>query len=1723
MDVFELRDRLIGDYRDYVRSFLQVRDHRIRRFVEEQLGTGSFWPEPRVALNPSFELGRSIGQLVDDGILHPRCRDLFRRRKDGAFESLRLYRHQEEAILAARTGKPYVLTTGTGSGKSLAYIVPIVDHVLRTGSGRGIQAIVVYPMNALANSQLGELGKFLAPDQESGRPPVTFRRYTGQERLEEREEILRDPPDVLLTNYVMLELILTRVWERELVRAARGLRFLVLDELHTYRGRQGADVAMLVRRVREATASPELQCVGTSATLASEGTAEEQRSQVAQVASEIFGSPVEPASVIVESLRRLTAGADPEDPGFVARLRRRLEEDRPPPLSFEAFRDDPLSAWIETALGVTAVEGGRLVRPAPRALSGPGGAAEELARLVGLPPDRCLAAIKAQLLAGYEIRHPETDFPVFAFRLHQFIRRGDTVYTTLEEESRRYLTLRGQRFAPGDRRHLLYPLVFCRECGQEYLAVRAEGEGAARRFDSPLGGQLDAESEPNGYLYVSSTDPWPQDPAAEGRLPEDWLDEGGRLLPSYRKLLPEAVRLDGLGRPTDDPEATPAWFEAAPFRLCLACGVAYSARQTEFLKLATLGAGGRSSATTILCLEAIRSLRRDGTLDPSARKVLTFTDNRQDASLQAGHFNDFVQVGLLRSALYRAVDAAPEGLTHELLTQRVFDQLALPFEAYAQDPGVRYQGRSETERALRSVLGYRLYLDQERGWRLTFPNLERCGLLEIVYESLSDLCHDQDEWSSRHPALATASPSTRERICKTLLDFMRRGLAIKVDYLEERFQEALVQLSSQRLRTPWALDENEKPRHATILFPRSRRPKDYGGFIFLSARSGFGQYLRRPTTFPDWPGPLKLADTEAIIRSLLEALCGAGLVQVVRPGQGDDQVPGYQLVAAAMRWTVGDGKRAFHDPIRVPNQPEEGLRPNPYFVEYYRSSKADHDIEAREHTAQVPDNDRLRREEAFRRAELPVLFCSPTMELGVDIAELNVVGMRNVPPTPANYAQRSGRAGRRGQPALVFTYCTTGSPHDQYFFARPERMIAGQVSPPRLDLTNEDLVRAHVHAIWLAEAGTNLGNSLKEVLDVRGEHPNLEVLPSIQADLTDPEIQERTRERARQVLAAIPGLEQAPWWEEGWLEETVRGLPQRFEAACERWRSLYRAAAAQRELQNRIIGDAARSQKDKDRARRLRSQAETQLGILLADDQASFQSDFNSYRYFASEGFLPGYSFPRLPLSAFIPGRRARTGEDEFLSRPRFLAISEFGPRNLLYHEGSRYEINQVMLPVAEGEGNLLGPATETAKRCPGCGYLHPITDEAGPDRCERCGEELEGPIRELFRLQNVSTRRRDRINCDEEERTRLGYELRSAVRFPTVRGRPAVETAEVHAGTERLARLTYAQAATIWRINLGWKQRREDQQGFLLDLETGYWKRASADAPENEVQDDEEPMGPRVRRVVPFVEDRRNCLLLDLEGAPEAALSASVQWALAAGMQAVFQLEDGELAAEPLPDERRRRTILFYEAAEGGAGALRRLVQEPRTLREVARAALEICHFDPDTGEDRRRAPGAAEDCEAACYDCLLNYRNQPDHRLLDRQLLPGLLRALAGAEVAASPGPERRDQHLAHLLERAGSELERRWLRLVEESGYRLPDEAQVLIPGAGTRPDFVYRVHDDALAVYVDGPPHEFPDRACRDAEQTAALEDRGWIVLRFREHDDWPALLAQYPSFFGRREG
>lgn len=1755
MDVFDLRARLVADYQSYTRSFIKIRDSRIADHVDNALNAGAFWPEPLLQLNPMFLSGGTIDDLVGSGTLDASCARIFRIDKsdtDCTGKQLLLHEHQRTAIIKAKEGKSYVLTSGTGSGKSLAYIVPIVDHVLRNGSGRGIQAIVVYPMNALANSQDEELKKFIEKGYPDGQSLVRFARYTGQERGDAREAIRSDPPDVLLTNYMMLELLLTRTEDRELVRKAQGLRFLVFDELHTYRGRQGADVALLIRRCRQAFGGHDIICVGTSATMASGGSTENQRRDVANVAQSLFGVEFGPEQVIGETLERATPEVDFADSRAIDTIRASIASGAAPPDDFDEFRLHPLTSWIESTFGVREEDGThRLIRQVPRRLQGDDienqkSAASELAELAGADPGRCATTLRIFLLHGSKLRRTESNrFPIFAFRLHQFFTRGDTVWTTLEPETDRHIEITKKGAKPGEPDKPLFPLVFCRRCGAAYYRVRVDSSDQGRALQPREDRREDDDDGTrDAYLYVSAEAPWPQTDGQDilERLPEFMKEITAqgmeRVRPDSRKDIPELVFADAAGRIVPEGEGITAALIHRNFLFCLepSCGVAYTKSQrSERNKLATLGVDNRSTATTILAVRSLIELQGDQDLKPEARKLLSFTDNRQDASLQAGHFNDFAQVALLRSALHRATqEKGPRGFSHGELSRSVFDAMQLPFEEYAADPEVRGPARNATHDALRRVIDYYLYRDLQRGWRVTAPNLEDCGLLTFGYEGLEGdegLLGEAELWNTGFsvrdgrdaerfidtPVVLRGCPvGTRDEILRTLLDVMRRSLALKVDVLDRQKQLDLVEQTKPRLLedTVWYIEDARGLSSSVVAYPRPQRRQERTD-LFVSSYGSYGRYLKRSLS-PHLPEGQRLRrpDVDEIIRFLFLVLKRYGIVEQVRSG-GDGDDPGYQLNADALRWLPSDGAIRPVDRTRLLEAGEVPPEVNRYFVECYRHFvDLKCVLEAREHTAQVASEDRQDREDRFRTGELPLLFCSPTMELGVDIASLNLVNLRNVPPTPANYAQRSGRAGRGGQPALVFTYCAGRSPHDQYFYREPSQMVAGSVAPPRIDLRNRDLVRSHIHAIWMEVAKPDLGKTLTTVVDLTpadGRLP-LPVKDALARELRSPAHRAATLTKANQLIAGIRGdLDTAAWFHANWVGEVLDQVERSFDSACERWRSLYRSALRQRELHHRIIGDHTRPEVERRHSLRLRGQAESQIR-LLTEAEGIYEGDFYSYRYFAAEGFLPGYNFPRLPLSAYVPGRQRRKGRDEFVSRPRFLAISEFGPGALVYHEGARYKVYKVNLDFGsddiEATHELL---TATMKRCQKCGYAHLEQGHNLAEICDRCGVALAGPARidNLVQLQNVSLRLAQRITCDEEERQKFGYKLVSSYRFPEIGGKLDRRDAEVYCDGTLALRLSYGDATDIYRINLGWANQRGNQPtGFLLDLERGYWSRNPAD---EEDQDDAVAQA-RLQRVVPYVRDTKNVLVLRFEPPRSGPEMAGLQAAFKQAMVRHFQLEPRELIGEPMPSPADRQEILFYEASEGGAGVLRQLVEDPTVFPALARRAIEICHFDPDSLEDR-----APKRCGRACYECLLDYVNQPDHKDLDRGLIRSLLSALSHSECRPAGGAGSRGERMAALRARCDSQLEKRWLDMVDGLLLRPPSDAQYKIPGYYTQPDFFYREYN--AAIYIDGPPHDIGDQIRKDDDTTRALIEMGYIVIRFHHRDNWGAIFRRHPDVFG----
>jgi hypothetical protein len=1301
--------------------------------------------------------------------------------------------------------------------------------------------------------------------------------------------------------------------------------------------------------------------------------------------------------------------------------------------------------------------------------------------------------------------------------LHQFLAAGGTVYSTLESPATRQLSLEGQYYAPGgDGSRLLYPLVFCRECGQEYYMVNwrkgADGRIAPR---TPIFYADDQDSEVlPGYVALNEDSLWSEE--REIDLPDHWWEyraAGPRIKKDYKQHIPQRLLVAANGSALDKSgTGSQVWFQLSPFLLCLRCGVAYDrTEKNDFRKLTRLSHTGRSTATTLVSGSAIVQLRNDTAVREEARKLLSFTDNRQDASLQAGHFNDFIQVALVRAALFRALTQSGT-LDHATVTQAVFKALALKEEFYALQPAGYGPGRDRNDLAMQRLLEYRLYEDLRRGWRIVQPNLEQCGLLRIDYPGLAELCRDETRWAA-HPVLKQADPQNRANAIYAFLDHLRREMAVDVRVLDPAEEWELRQRVQQNLRDPWAFDSDDPIRHSTLFVLPGGNGREGQRDRSLASTSRLGRFLRSRGTW-GIKVDIQPADWEPFLSELVRILQG----NYLRLTKTHTQQPAVQLLAGAMIWKLGDGNPPRPDPVRSKwmrsAQLEKAEREaNRFFAELYReTARQMAGVEGGAHTGQIPSELRERREDMFRSGKLSALFCSPTMELGIDIRDLNVVHMRNIPPTPANYAQRSGRAGRSGQPALVAAFCSEGSPHDQYFFRQPQLMVAGAVAPPRLELGNEELVRAHMHSLWLAATGIALGNSMHEVLDLENA-PGYPLSPDVEHRTHIPEAKAVTLlEEGQRILDACGDeLKRSAWYNPDWLVQVFKDAPSRFDAAFSRWRELYRSALMQKDEARKVVDRPRATQKERSQAEAAEREAKREIALLLNQSDESTESDFYPYRYLAAEAFLPGYNFPRLPLRALLPV------EDKvhIVDRPRFLGIGEFGPRNVLYHEGRKYRMSRCVLPTGGVESRL-----RKAKFCMMCGYFHD-EDHVSADTCDHCKSSLTGDSSEfvprLFEMTTVRGARADRITCDEEERTREGYELAIHYRFSTTTdGMPVVSKAScgIASGQELLS-LTHAPQAELWRVNRKW--RRSDQRGFNLDSKTGFWAKRPGD---DDLTGDVEAAR-LITGVLPFVRDTRNVLLVKpifAGSTPSEPFLASLAFALQRGMQILFQIEEQEIAVNRIGRNGERR-ILFWEAAEGGNGIWPRLFEEPSAVAQVAREALEVCHFDPDTGDDK----AGSGQCSRACYRCLLSYSNQMDHPSLDRFSIRDYLMQLRGAATTQVAARRSYDEQYLWLEQTRdpNSSLEGEFLKLLYASRRRLPNRAQFRPdPGVYAEADFYYeRDGLNGVAVFIDGPTHDEAAQKEKDEMERRKLDDLGFRVVVIRYDEPLENQLRRHMDVFG----
>lgn len=1650
------------DYQSYVDSFQQIKNPQIQAWIDSRRDEGGLlWKPPYLQISLPFLPGDSLEVLVDEGVLHPGTLKFARSDvKDLSSGPIKPYYHQVQAVRKLHEGKNIIMATGTGSGKSFGFGLPIVSTALRMKESgvKGIKAVIIYPMNALANNQYED---FSARLDKSG---LTIAKYTGDTKLNpeealseyirltgrekpydcellSRKEIQENPPDILMTNYVMLELLLTRFEDRKLFRHQEVLKYLVLDEIHTYSGKQGADVAALIRRLKQHTGTiNKLTCIGTSATVESGGD-ESAQEAVSHFASDLFGETIMPEDVVGEVYAPLPDNLEPSILGII-----------------------------------NVLKGG------PKSIID---VAEELQMSV----PQIIETLKNQ-----------ADFPS---KIHAFFSQGRPLHACIGKAM--HLNDRGERYCPdcanAGKQSPTLPLVFCRSCGAEFFSVtRFEDNSLA-----PTGLDSFTEGGQNGYLMKLESGMTIEDI----ELPETWLTPTGKIKAKYQGNRPEEFSICSqhlkLGHDCAG-EKVSAIFIPAPFLFCPACGVEHGGRTREFGKLFSYGTVGRSTATDLILSAEMRNL------PTGQQKIIAFSDNRQDTALQAAHINSMSRRIKFRRQLYFTLDVNKAYLDDDKFISfpdiglKIFDALRhIDMLPNFQKQGHNLYGRRgrQADRKFQYYLEYLTLVELEATHRRIHQNLEDVGALVIGYDGLLDFAADKPAWAETE-FFKDYTIEQRYDLMLGILEMMRRRLAIKHDAIIrfDQFHSDVISQISEEVKI------HEREFFGAIGFSDDAPEGAYHkAFSLTGGNSQINRWIRK--NFPSFSTSQAASLIIEVMQKLVEAefvlkheVTGYGSLHgqlfMVNPG-----VITLQLDKAGTKQICPKCGSVYHfhkidqcfTTTCKTNLSTKDLSKNYFLKTYIRPLDGAIELIAREHSGQISGEERIDIEQRFRNPddELNVIVCTPTMELGIDIGELNIVALRNIPPSPSNYAQRAGRAGRKGQPSMITAYAGVGSargPHDQYFYRFPEKMISGAISVPRFRLDNQFLLTAHIHSLVFEVlgkgidspiigrplSGLKLPSSPQDIIkidyDIYPMHPDLQDVWEKAIINYEPEINQAVKQ------AFAKELESFGWLTDDYILKVIERFVTEMDNSFSYWRKEYDSLYKEgKEIENHLLT----IQGDRERQARVGVIAEKLTAMREG------KGDWYVYRYLGSQGFLPGYAFP--PQATYLSFYES---QDE-LSREPSIALTEYAPGNYVYYRGDSYKIDS-----ARATAFNLVPTLKKVLTCPACDRVYLGENADNRARCD-CGADLLTTHNESgMALTNMGAFKAAAISSDEEERRRLGYKITTHYR-----GGGNARIYKLSSQNGLNSTFILENNANIFMMNHGSRNPDGNPSPFSLCNRCNKWLLS-----EKEIEEHISTGGKRgscranahdediLRGFGLTHEQRCDVLLMEVpysEGVDVEKFYRTLITSIHRGILIAFNLEEREIGyflAKSANNEIPYRMV-FYENTTGGTGCLTALVED-EAFRMVLTKTKEILHGEDEDG------------CEEACYQCLLSFYNQQDHAFLDRHLALDWMDNLGDFIITQESAFD--EKHYDELMAKCDFNSERTVLEKIKAKQIKLPDEAQKLIydndgnPIAST--DFYYA---PKLLLFVDGSVHHLDYVQIGDDKKRRALKALGYRVVVIKADD------------------
>ncbi|HEY3267258.1 MAG TPA: DEAD/DEAH box helicase [Armatimonadota bacterium] len=1697
---------------------------------------------PYISLSRAFAQGAPVADLVSEGTFHPHMAHLV--------EHPHLFAHQEMAVRSIAAGNSTLVSTGTGSGKTECFLYPIISRCLEMkekGAPAGVAAVIVYPMNALAEDQLDRLRGLLAgsgipfglyvgstPDSEEAVAGVRLKEGSSRAdyvaavkkvQEENRSEAVHPPeercsrasmrtpggqPRILLTNVKQLELLLTRYRDVELFAGA-ALQYLVFDEAHTFTGAGGAETACLIRRLRAfcGKGAGDTVCIATSATLASP---EDGPEAGRKFAARFFGVDPSTVQLVTEQYQadnwatdRTTPPAPDEEAATLLQdvLKAVDADDAGQAVSCVYTRLTgaalPATGWREALY--ESLTHNELVHTLAEVLKQPQ-PLPELLDIVERWTKRKVSEEEVLIWLTLGAAARRDDRALLRPVVHVFVQGvsgGVVTFPKGDDHARLWLSTEQEEAQGGPDPLFRLPVLTCTTCGQHYFAHWVQ--------DFQF-----ADKAPGGGVAVDSRFYWPP------------LDEshGGR-----RVLL-----LDHLAQAEEnDDEPT----RTAPVFLCRTCGALHPqplsacdacGARDEMVRLLVVqqkDARPGKLSSCVSCLargvafgsgfrEPIRPVRAVGVADvhvlgqemirhAERPRLLVFADSRQDAAFQAGWMGDHARRYRLRALMWErlrqgalSVGDLVADLDDRLEADDAVSESLLP-EVWQAEPKTPTGKKHQQER--------KYYLRLQVLREITMGPRQRVGLepwgrLKVRYHGLSP----KDEFIERHAKEMGITPEALAEGIAGILDIHRRQRLV-LDPLTKVYSH-FWQDGDRELQRGYLPNMQGVPQALKL----ERESDDNKNRLQQWLSASGSSAVRQAVTA--WGVPKDHA--RDFLTELWGYLVQKGLLaSVTLRGAKDKPVPkcsgAYQmnvdllmLEPGAGLWRCRKCRRAYARLMPRATCPTYRCDGELVFegesTENYDLGMLDgafQMIRAREHSAQVPADERDELERAFKGDGdgVNTLVCTPTLELGVDIGALDAVLMRNVPPLPANYWQRAGRAGRRHRMAVDITYARPVS-HDRFFFADPLKMLTGSVEPPRFNLQNEVMVRKHVHACALtrlhqmAHPGSGLDDSERgRIADTLA----LAFPPTIRDYLFDGGV---VRPEALDVSAFTALVEKhtealvtyvQSVFAQGWPAEDARAVTDDI------LRSAVQSMGA--DLQ-RVVGtlkkrlDWARSQQDRLEVQRVKHGTRTpeedalyarcdRLVKRFKGEQrrkraeAEGYDDTVTFGVLAAEGFLPGYGLESGSIvgNANMPPH-LRNRKDFDLPRPPAVALREYVPGNLIYANGHRFVSRYYHLE----------PEQPMA-------FSVDVTNEAVEARGSAAGVTTLGAADlRAVPVCDVDLAHISNISDDEEYRFQMqvaiyGHEL----------GR--------HGGGQGFTwgsrTVLFRRAVHLRLVNVGAAREvtQKGQLGYPVCTVCGQSRSPISSA--TELDHFRTTHLERCGRPVESTGFYADIVAdsLTLKDCTDRQEAYSVLESLRAGAERVLDMERDDLQVLVIAKPGVSQVdALLYDPMPGGSGLLQQLCDRWEEVYDAAKSIVEGCPAK----------------CKSACTECLCTYWNGYYHRHLNR---------IAACDVLGEWGSELKFTHdVPALLPSTPSTSEGQPVNSGEahlraylaRAGFPDPEwQRQIDLghPYGNTTPDCFFPLDDEpGVCVYLDGLSagiHGNADAQARDRELRERLREMGYEVL------------------------